>query len=134
MNKKTSILKYLPIIIFFMIFLALIWSVIFFYAHKSEPKLERLTQKDPIISSIAQQFDSGSKEHIQLRNFAMHSLHFPVSYKHIETIYFKNEEKKTIVVQMQFSGRDIYNTERKSCLRATYTYYAEEIIAPSSCD
>lgn len=137
-HKKTSILKYFPIAFFCMIFLSLVWSVIFFYENQYENKKttrqEKFRKKDPVIYSITQQFDPISKEHLKLRQAATELLDFPISYKHIETIYFRNEPKKEIMIKMRFTGRDIYNTERRSCLRATYSYHGEETSAPSLCD
>lgn len=134
MARTIPILKYLPIIIFTMIFLSLIWTVIFLYENRKGVRQESFKNKVPIISSITQQFDPISKEHLKLRQVATSSLDFPVSYKHVETIYFKNEPKQEIMIQMRFTGRDIYNTERRSCLRATYTYYGDEVVTPEFCD
>lgn len=133
-RKKTSSLTYFPVTIFCIIFLSLIWSVIFFYENKKVTKQKVFKKKHTIIQSIAQQFDPISKEHLQLRKAATDLLDFPISYKHIETIYFRNEQKQEIMIKMRFTGRDTYNTERRSCLRATYSYHGKEMIAPSLSD
>lgn len=134
MTRKIPILKYFPAIMFLIIFLSLIWTVIFFDEKKKFERLKILQNKDLVILSIAQQFDPISKEHLKLRQTAKESLDFPISYKHVETIYFKNEPKKEIMIKMRFTGRDIYNTERQFCLRATYSYLGESINSPSPCD
>lgn len=134
MVNKTSLIKYLPLTIFCMIFLSLIWAVIFFYENKKVHKQDRFKKKTPIISIFSHQFDPISKEHVQLRKAAADSLDFPISYQHIETIYFRNEQKKEIMIKMRFTGLDTYNTKIKYCLRATYSYHGEEMMAPSFCD
>lgn len=96
--------------------------------------MKNLKKKDLTIPNITHQFDPISKEHLALRKVAADSLDFPVSYKHVETIYFRNEQRNEVMIKMRFTGRDTYNTERQACLRATYTYYGDEMVAPEFCD
>lgn len=134
MTNNQSIFKYLCFVIFFVMFLSFVWSVLFFYENSKPSRQEKLKQKSPMISSIARQFDPVSREHLQLSKVAAQSLDYPSSYKHLETIYFNNEKKRELIIKMRFSGLDMYYTENRSCLRATYSYYGEEVIAPEFCN
>lgn len=84
---------------FFLLFLLLVWYIIFLYENQKEAKYA-LQTKPTANKHIAKQFDPISREHVQLRKFAMTTLAFPISYQHLETIYFKNEQRKEIVIKM----------------------------------
>lgn len=134
MENNQSIFKYSSYIIFFIIFLSLVWSVLYFYESSKPSSQETFEKKHPVMSAIAHQFDPISREHFKLRKIATQSLDFPSSYKHLETIYFRNEKKKEIIIKTRFRGLDMYYIDNRACLRATYSYYGEEIMAPEFCD
>jgi len=116
----------------FILFLSVIAYIIYVYETKS--RSEYLLKMKGFSTALRQQFDGTAGEHQQLKKIAKNSLEFPQSYKHIETIYVKNDISQEILVRTLFSGQDTYKSEIVHCLKAQYSYSGEVIKPPVPCD
>ena len=91
------------------------------------------TEKDQDTIWIDEQFSAWDGEHIRLGKIAKSSLKFPDTYEHVNSVYFRNNEKRNIVVKTTFIGQNAFGVKQRSCIMATYSFTGTEIKQPSSC-
>lgn len=116
----------------FIAFLIIIYWII--YSYETAIRYEYKFRKRSFAAIISKQFDGIAGEHQQLKEYAKNSLQFPYSYKHIDTIYMRNNEDQELLVKTLYTGEDTFKTERVFCAKAIYTFYGDEIMAPEPCD
>ncbi len=120
------------LILFFIAFLIAIACIIYFY--EMEIKNGYKHRRTAFSTVISKQFDGPAGEHLQLKEYAQSSLMFPYSYKHIDTIYIRNNEDQEIFVKTLYTGQDTYKTERLFCAKAVYSFQGLVISQPESCN
>lgn len=116
--------------IIFPAFLFVVVYGLFFYENRHKPKAPK---KDQDTIWIEEQFSAWDGEHIRLGRIAKSSLKFPDTYEHVNSVYFRNNEKRNIVVKTTFIGQNAFGVKQRSCIMATYSFTGTEIKQPSSC-
>jgi len=130
-KKEHRRLESLSVIVFFVIFLSVITYLIYIYETRSHREFN--SKPKGFSTIVMNQFNGPTGEHQKLKKYAKNSLEYPASYKHIETIYIRNDSHQEVFVRTMFSGQDSYKTERIFCIKATYSFDSDEIKPPTSC-
>lgn len=90
-------------------------------------------KKDPNTINIEKQFSTWDGEHYQLSSQAKKALKFPDTYEHIDTVYFRNNDKQEITVKTTFIGQNAFGVKQRSCIMARYSFYGTELSQPVPC-
>lgn len=132
-NEQTILckLEYISAIFVFVIFISVVSYLTYIYEqdHRNESKFKI----KGFSTMLTSQFNGPTGEHKILKKYAKQYLEYPASYKHIETIYIRNDRHHEVFVRTLFSGQDSYKTERIFCIKAIYSFDGKELKPPVPC-